>query len=67
LEPAYGYGIAQQMEQMSKAVAKVNQGFLYPALHRLKQTDWLKSNPVVARDGGCEIGVRQRRVALKTC
>ena len=43
LEPAHGYGIAQRLEQISKSVVQVNQGSLYPALHRLEQKGWLKS------------------------
>jgi transcriptional regulator len=43
LEPAHGYGIAQRLEQISRAVVQVNQGSLYPALHRLEQKGWLKS------------------------
>src|SRR3954470_11314531 len=42
LEPAHGYGIAQRLEQISKSVVQVNQGSLYPALHRLEQKGWLK-------------------------
>src|SRR5258706_2308975 len=41
LEPAHGYGIAQRLEQISRSVAHVNQGSLYPALHRLQQRSWL--------------------------
>ena len=43
LEPAHGYGIAQRLEQISKSVVHVNQGSLYPALHRLEQKGWLKA------------------------
>ena len=43
LEPAHGYGIAQRLEQISKSVVQVNQGSLYPALHRLEQKDWVKA------------------------
>jgi transcriptional regulator len=42
LEPAHGYGIAQRLEQISRAVVQVNQGSLYPALHRLEQKRWVK-------------------------
>ena len=42
-EPAHGYGIAQRLEQISKSVVQVNQGSLYPALHRLEQKSWLKA------------------------
>ena len=40
LEPAHGYGIAQRLEQISRSVVQVNQGSLYPALHRLEQKGW---------------------------
>ena len=43
LEPAHGYGIAQRLEQISRSVVRVNQGSLYPALHRLRQKGWLKA------------------------
>src|SRR4051795_6694158 len=41
LGPAHGYGIAQRLEQISRSVVQVNQGSLYPALHRLEQKGWL--------------------------
>jgi PadR family transcriptional regulator PadR len=44
LEPAHGYGIAHRLEQISKSVVQVNQGSLYPALHRLEQRGWLKAD-----------------------
>ena len=43
LEPAHGYGIAQRLEQISRSVIQVNQGSLYPALHRLEQKKWLRA------------------------
>ena len=43
LESAHGYGIAQRLEQISRSVVRVNQGSLYPALHRLEQKGWLRS------------------------
>ena len=43
LEPAHGYGIAQRLEQISRSVVRINQGSLYPALHRLEQKGWLKA------------------------
>ena len=43
LEPAHGYGIAQRLEQISQSVVQVNQGSLYPALHRLEQKQWLRA------------------------
>lgn len=43
LDAAHGYGIAQRLEQISKSVVQVNQGSLYPALHRLEQKGWLRA------------------------
>ena len=43
LEPVHGYGIAQRLEQISRSVVQVNQGSLYPALHRLEQKRWLSA------------------------
>lgn len=43
LAPAHGYGIAQRLQQVSREAVQVNQGSLYPALHRLEQKGWLRS------------------------
>src|SRR4051794_11988678 len=43
LEPAHGYAIAQRIQQVSREAVQVNQGSLYPALHRLEQRRWLKA------------------------
>lgn len=43
LEPGHGYGIAQRLQQLSREAVQPNQGSLYPALHRLEQRGWLKS------------------------
>ena len=43
LEPAHGYAIARRLQQISREVVHVNQGSLYPALHRLEQKRWLTS------------------------
>jgi len=43
LDAAHGYGIAQRLQQISRHTVQVNQGSLYPALHRLEQRRWLKS------------------------
>jgi transcriptional regulator len=44
LEPVHGYGIAQRIQQISKEVLQVQQGSLYPALHRLEKRGWLKAD-----------------------
>jgi PadR family transcriptional regulator, regulatory protein PadR len=41
--PLHGYGIAQRIEQVSEALLSLNQGTLYPALLRLEQRGWIKS------------------------
>jgi transcriptional regulator len=43
LEPVHGYGIAQRIMQISRDVLQVQQGSLYPALHRLEKRGWLKA------------------------
>ena len=41
LGPVHGYGISQRIRQISKEVLRVQQGSLYPALHRLEKRGWL--------------------------
>jgi len=41
LDPMHGWGIAQRIQQMSREVLQVNQGSLYPALHRLEDREWI--------------------------
>lgn len=43
LESMHGYGISQRIQQISKEVFRVNQGSLYPALHRLEQQGWIRA------------------------
>lgn len=43
LDSAHGYAIARRLQQISREVVQVNQGSLYPALHRLEQRRWLKA------------------------
>ena len=43
LEPMHGWGIAQRIRQVSREVLQVNQGALYPALHRLEQQGWIRA------------------------
>ncbi len=41
LGPVHGYGISQRIQQVSREVLQVQQGSLYPALHRLEQQGWI--------------------------
>jgi len=43
LEAMHGWGISQRIQQISDGVLRVNQGSLYPALHRLEQQGWIAS------------------------
>jgi len=43
LEPMHGWGISQRIQQVSRDVLQVQQGSLYPALHRLEQQGWIDS------------------------
>ena len=43
LGPMHGYGIAQHIQQLSEAVLQVEEGSLYPALHRMEQERWIVS------------------------
>ena len=43
LEPMHGWGIAQRIQQISRDVLQVQQGSLYPALHRLEQQGWIQA------------------------
>jgi PadR family transcriptional regulator len=43
LEPQHGWGISERVQQMSNDVLRVQQGSLYPALHRLERRGWIKA------------------------
>lgn len=42
LDPIHGYAIAQRIQQISRDFFQLQQGSLYPALHRLEDRGWLK-------------------------
>lgn len=44
LGPIHGYGISRRIRQISKDVLQVQQGSLYPALHRLEKRGWLAAD-----------------------
>ncbi len=44
LEPMHGWGISQRIQQVSGEVLQVNQGSLYPALHRLEEQGWISAS-----------------------
>jgi transcriptional regulator len=53
--PQHGWAIAERIQQISRDVLRVNQGSLYPALHRLEHQGW-----IAAQWGTSELGRRAR-------
>jgi PadR family transcriptional regulator, regulatory protein PadR len=43
LEPKHGWAIAKRIEQVSREALQIQQGSLYPALHRLEQQGWIEA------------------------
>jgi transcriptional regulator len=69
LEPLHGYAIAQRLQQISRDVVSVQQGTLYPALHRLENrsllaSEWKPSD--TGRDAKFYKLTRRGRAALET-
>jgi PadR family transcriptional regulator PadR len=55
LTPMHGWAISERIQQISQDVLQVNQGSLYPALHRLEHRGWIR-----AKWGVSELGRRAR-------
>ena len=43
-EPMHGWAISERIQQISQDVLQVNQGSLYPALHRLEHQGWIRAD-----------------------
>ncbi|GMV06284.1 MAG: hypothetical protein AMXMBFR53_25600 [Gemmatimonadota bacterium] len=43
LEPMHGWGIGERIQMLSEDALQVNQGSLYPSLHRLTRQGWIRS------------------------
>src|SRR5438034_503862 len=50
LESMHGWGITIRIQQMSENVLQVNQGSLYPALHRLEEKGWISATWMVSEN-----------------
>jgi transcriptional regulator len=50
-EPLHGWGIAQRIHQVTSDVLQIQQGSLYPALHRLEQQGWIDAEWKAAGNG----------------
>jgi len=44
LQPMHGWGVTNRIQQLSDSVLQVNQGSLYPALHRLEEQGWISAS-----------------------
>ena len=44
LGPMHGWGVSQRIQQTSNDILTVNQGSLYPALHRLEHGGWIQAS-----------------------
>ena len=53
--PMHGWAVSERIQQISQDVLQVNQGSLYPALHRLEHQGWIKAEWRVS-----ELGRRAR-------
>ncbi len=42
--PLHGYGLAQRIQQISDEALRVEEGSLYPALHRMEQLEWISAD-----------------------
>lgn len=48
--PLHGYGITAHIERMSSDVLRVEEGSLYPALHRMEEDGWIKAKWVTTEN-----------------
>jgi len=44
LEPLHGWAVSERLQQISRDALQVQQGSLYPALHRLERRGWIKAH-----------------------
>jgi len=51
LGPVHGYAVAQRLQQISRDVLQVQQGSLYPALHRLEKRGWVRAEWAASETG----------------
>lgn len=50
-EPLHGWAISERIQQISQDVLQINQGSLYPALHRLEHQGWIEAEWKVSELG----------------
>jgi PadR family transcriptional regulator PadR len=42
--PLHGYGIANEIEELSEEALRIDEGSLYPALHRMEEAGWITAS-----------------------
>ncbi len=60
-QPLHGWAISERIQQISEDVLQINQGSLYPALHRLEHQGWIEAEWAVS-----ELGRRAKYYRLTT-
>ena len=51
LGPLHGWAISERIQQISRDVLRVNQGSLYPALHRMEEEGWIRAQWITKDTG----------------
>jgi len=71
--PLHGYGIATRIQEASEDILRVEEGTLYPALHRMEEAGWIKAKWLttenkrrarvyeITADGRKELNAEERR------
>ena len=60
-QPLHGWAISERIQQISQDVLQINQGSLYPALHRLEHQGWIEAEWAIS-----ELGRRAKYYQLTT-
>ena len=63
--PKHGYGIASHIERISEELLRVEEGSLYPALHRIEQKGWIRAEWKLSELGRQAKFYRLTRAGLK--
>jgi PadR family transcriptional regulator, regulatory protein PadR len=50
LEPLHGWAVSERLQQISSDALQVQQGSLYPALHRLERRGWIRANWAISEN-----------------
>jgi PadR family transcriptional regulator PadR len=71
LEPMHGWAISERLQQVSQEALRVQQGSLYPALHRLERRGWIKAQWATSENNRrakyCRLTPRgQKQLGLET-